>query len=297
MESDHSDRALKKAALKQLQKYGDSLLGIQDQSKKKKKRGRPTDQDEGTNSAKSKKRKKEKTKQQVIEDASDQSMEDYEDECGEKKETLRGVQRHLQELKEKMGLTEEEIARLKSLKEAKSKSGKKSVPQGRKNRPPAEIVVFEDPAKRKERRQVSLEVASRPKAKARDIPETNSPMFHLGTARHDILQFGIKGANPEKREEAQVALAIRLGAQPPKKKCVNYKEYQEICKKEMEEEREKRELDRRLGYKVANPSKQVRARRRQGRDFVDGQVGQYKHGVQFLTSEDIDKVKKARVRK
>ncbi|XP_055609850.1 uncharacterized protein C1orf131 homolog [Uranotaenia lowii] len=79
---------------------------------------------------------------------------------------------------------------------------------------------------------------------ARKEPET----FDISRARKEVINFGISGLDKETKHEAQVALAIKLGAKPPKNKYRNYKEIL------LERKREKEETDR-------------TNRRRRGRSF------------------------------
>ncbi|XP_012152324.1 uncharacterized protein LOC100880057 isoform X2 [Megachile rotundata] len=45
--------------------------------------------------------------------------------------------------------------------------------------------------------------------------------------RYEVMKFGMSGFEKLKAEEAKVGLAISLGAKPPKKKGINYKELKE----------------------------------------------------------------------
>lgn len=53
-------------------------------------------------------------------------------------------------------------------------------------------------------------------------------------ARHEVIKFGMSGFEKSKALEAKIALAVSLGAKPPKKKRKNYSE----LKQERAEERE-----------------------------------------------------------
>ena len=79
---------------------------------------------------------------------------------------------------------------------------------------------------------------------------SDNPEFDLKQARFEVRKYGIKGFKGDKKEEAMTSLLIRLGTKPPKNKCHNYMEYQEMRKKDMAAEKGKRELDRELGYKI-----------------------------------------------
>ncbi|KAB0799208.1 hypothetical protein PPYR_07088 [Photinus pyralis] len=61
-----------------------------------------------------------------------------------------------------------------------------------------------------------------------------SNVFDIKKARYEVLKFGISGLDHNKKQEAQIRLAIKLGAKPPKNKYKNYKELLEERKKEKE---------------------------------------------------------------
>ena len=70
--------------------------------------------------------------------------------------------------------------------------------------------------------------------------ETNN--MDMKKARFEVFKFGMSGFKPEKKEEVKVALAIKLGAKPPKNKGYNYKEYKLIKEKQLKEQLEQRKL-------------------------------------------------------
>lgn len=56
--------------------------------------------------------------------------------------------------------------------------------------------------------------------------------------RHEVFNFGISGYNFQDRQKAKIALAVKLGAKPPKQKYQNYKDLQEAKKQAKEIEKE-----------------------------------------------------------
>lgn len=56
--------------------------------------------------------------------------------------------------------------------------------------------------------------------------------------RHEVFNFGISGYNFQDQQKAKIALAVKLGAKPPKNKYQNYKELQEAKKQAKEKEKE-----------------------------------------------------------
>ncbi|XP_055546960.1 uncharacterized protein C1orf131 [Wyeomyia smithii] len=61
-------------------------------------------------------------------------------------------------------------------------------------------------------------------------------LFDISQARKEVINFGISGLDRETKHEAKVALAIKLGAKPPKKMYRNYKEILEERKREKQDE-------------------------------------------------------------
>ncbi|XP_034840846.1 uncharacterized protein C1orf131 homolog [Maniola hyperantus] len=64
----------------------------------------------------------------------------------------------------------------------------------------------------------------------------------LKQIRHEIVKFGMSGFDTTKKEQAKIALAVSLGAIPPKREYVNYKELMQKQK----EEKDKREAEKML---------------------------------------------------
>ncbi|RZC34906.1 C1orf131 -like, partial [Asbolus verrucosus] len=76
-----------------------------------------------------------------------------------------------------------------------------------------------------------------PNLKQKSINATKSNEFNIKRAKHEIIKFGISGFDPQKKEEAKVQLAIKLGAKPPKNKYKNYKVLQQERAKQKEAEK------------------------------------------------------------
>lgn len=58
----------------------------------------------------------------------------------------------------------------------------------------------------------------------RNPSESNENEFNLKKAKHEVFNFGVSGLESKDKEAAKIALAIRLGAKPPKNEHKNYKE-------------------------------------------------------------------------
>uniref|UniRef100_A0A8W8I3I7 Uncharacterized protein n=1 Tax=Magallana gigas TaxID=29159 RepID=A0A8W8I3I7_MAGGI len=223
-------------------------------------------EDEGESSENVTKRKKRKKKKLAKENESSSSGKN-EEEVEQPKFT--GKEKRKQELKEKLSLADMDtgLEKCQDLKEKEEMTSSDS-----------KVVVYQRPkSKKKEEKKMDS---------GENSEETSGSVIDLKSARLDVQKFGIKGFSEDKKDTAMEALLVKLGAKPKKNKAYNYKEYQEIVKRQKVEEREKRELDRKLGYKV---KKKIMARKKDRNDVgrVDGQVGKYKHGVQFVTKKDL----------
>lgn len=263
--------SLQEELLKRLDAYGESVMDNKDyedrvkRARKFKKR-KMVSEDEGESSENVTKRKKRK-KKKLAKESERSSSGKKEAEVEQPKFT--GKEKRKQELKEKLGLDDmytglEKCQDLKEKEEMTSSDSK--------------VVVYQRPkSKKKEEKKMDS---------GENSEETSGSVIDLKSARLDVQKFGIKGFSEDKKDTAMEALLVKLGAKPKKNKAYNYKEYQEIVKRQKVEEREKRELDRKLGYKV---KKKIMARKKDRNDVgrVDGQVGKYKHGVQFVTKKDL----------
>lgn len=285
MESEISD-CLEKELLKRLDAYGESLMDNDDyeerikHAKQRKKRKKIVEEDDTSehHSVKRKKRKKNKHKTETDHSLGSTSVED-------EQLKVSGKEKRIQQMKEELGLNGVEKREMKS---------EVCVDTEEETTTNSKVVVYKNPkSKRIENNMMDLAENSQEAAKS-------DAVFDLKSARLDVQKFGIKGFKDEKKDAAMGALLVKLGAKPKKNKAYNYKEYQELVKKQKVEEREKRELDRKLGFKVKS---KVVARKKDRNDVgrVDGQVGTYKSGVQFVTKKDLQPggrpVKKKRKKK
>lgn len=73
-----------------------------------------------------------------------------------------------------------------------------------------------------------------------DRTQTNE--FDMKKSRYEVLKFGMSGFDPEKKEEAKIQLAIKLGAKPPKNKYKNYKQLQTEKKQQQIDEKRRQEF-------------------------------------------------------
>ncbi|KAJ8675195.1 hypothetical protein QAD02_010981 [Eretmocerus hayati] len=70
------------------------------------------------------------------------------------------------------------------------------------------------------------------------IDDRRKQELEMKKFRYDIIKFGMSGLEKQKARQAKVALAISLGAKPPKNKKKNYKRL--IEQRKMEKVREKK---------------------------------------------------------
>uniref|UniRef100_A0A131XA41 Uncharacterized protein n=1 Tax=Hyalomma excavatum TaxID=257692 RepID=A0A131XA41_9ACAR len=148
----------------------------------------------------------------------------------------------------------------------------------REDRVPS-TVVFRDPTKRKVKKRHLEEKNTR-----NDIPqEVNEISFKK--ARHDVLKFGIRGLDKPRQEEAKIALAVQLGAKPPKNDYLNYKELINDRKEKKVKEREERITNAKMGLK---PKRQGNVRQRK--------THVHHEGVHYVSKELISQVKQKKAK-
>jgi len=114
------------------------------------------------------------------------------------------------------------------------------------------VVVYNDPSKRKKLKN-SL-VTQNSLAQARDnFPEPEE--FNLIKTKHEVKKFTIKALKKTSKNQAQIALAVSLGAKPPKAMPVNYKVMQHCKKKEAGREKRLKEAEHIFATKLQLPNK------------------------------------------
>ncbi|CAF1019319.1 unnamed protein product [Rotaria sordida] len=159
-----------------------------------------------------------------------------------------------------------------------------------KKKPSVETIAFRDPSKKKK-------ILNKSNTSSPVSQQNENVEFDLEKARFDVHKFGIKGFEKSKYEDARVALAVNLGARPPKRKFINYRELIEQNRAKKAKEKEEEENARLLGdifHKSPN-NKQKSKQKRIGEGDVGlmrfSSVGKFQGGVLKLTDKDISKVK------
>jgi len=113
--------------------------------------------------------------------------------------------------------------------------------------------------------------------------------FDLKEAKKEVRKFGIAGMTGTEKKAATINMLIGLGAKPPKKKCINYKEFQEIRKKEKAQNSEE-------GKKLSKKKKKSRDGN-EVKGEVDCQIGTFKDGMLRLSKSDIKLLTKTKTSK
>lgn len=263
---------LQEELLKRLDAYGESVMDSKDYDERIKRakiaKKRKVVQDDEDNVIGNPNVKKKRRKKKRVTETGNLPNGIHEEEEGAQFK-LSGKEKRKQELKDELGLNvmEKSVIENNNGMDSRNTTSKDS-----------KVVVYERP-KSKKREEKKMDFID-------NVGDSSTPLIDLKSARLDVQKFGIKGFSDEKKDAAMESLLVKLGAKPKKNKAYNYKEYQAMVQRQKVEEREKRELDRKLGYKV---KRKVVAQKKDRNDVgrVDGQVGKYKHGVQFVTRKDL----------
>ncbi|KAK6641604.1 hypothetical protein RUM44_013319 [Polyplax serrata] len=73
--------------------------------------------------------------------------------------------------------------------------------------------------------------------------------WNMKKLRYDIIKFGTTALSGTQKEESKIALAVSLGAAPPKKKYVNYKEILKAKEEEKKEKIKQKKFNRNKSFK------------------------------------------------
>eukprot|EP00062_Callorhinchus_milii_P000018 gi/632933672/ref/XP_007896383.1/ PREDICTED: uncharacterized protein C1orf131 homolog [Callorhinchus milii] len=151
-----------------------------------------------------------------------------------------------------------------------------------------EVVTFTDPSnKRKKLPPVTEEDQKMEQTNLQNDKEQK--IFNLEKTRLEVHRFGITGYKKEEQRVFEKERAIMLGAKPPKREYVNYKDYQEFIKKKAIAEQEMK-----MNPNLPQSKKKKKTERRTKRktDIVPtGQVGRFKNGALVLSDRDIKRIK------
>lgn len=90
-----------------------------------------------------------------------------------------------------------------------------------------EIPEFQVVVHKKRQKVVKAEKTKKSETSSGPGNDPENPEFDIKRARHDVIRFGASGLDGKEKKNAQVALAVKLGAKPPKGTAKSYKEYQD----------------------------------------------------------------------
>ncbi|XP_033763918.1 uncharacterized protein C1orf131 homolog isoform X2 [Pecten maximus] len=192
--------------------------------------------------------------------------------------TVKGEKKHLKDLKNSLGLSKCDIKPQlcdEKTEKVKTNSAVKKGP---------EVIVYHAPTKRYRLEQRSQGSSSEQSSSTTE----DQPEFDMKKARFEVQKVGIKGFSGSEKDDAMTSFLVKLGAKLPKNKFYNYKEFLEMRKQEKQSAKEKKVVDRGLGYKVTS-SKNTKKKSKDRNDVgvLDGQVGRYKDGIQFIKKTDL----------
>ena len=159
-----------------------------------------------------------------------------------------------------------------------------------------EIVHFIDHKKRKQKEEGFIEENV---VNNNDVSQKKSKELTLKDARFEVFKFGVSGMDKKSKEEANKALAVRLGAKPEKNTCIEYKQLKEdrLAEKEalriQEEERKQSLQGVRKKSGNSNPSKKSTKVKKKG-NKSDFKLGTFDGGMLKLSSKDLKSVKSKR---
>jgi hypothetical protein len=144
------------------------------------------------------------------------------------------------------------------------------------------------------------------KRRSSKTKESNENMS-LKQAKFDVFKFGIKGFGKEDQENAKIQMAVKLGAAPPKNKCVNYKELINLKNQEKLEKEQLLKENRLFEAKVAMSHKNFSIKKKNSRakgnnrkskinmgnvGVIKGHIGSFSNGVLKIKKNEIKKINK-----
>ncbi|XP_064081535.1 uncharacterized protein LOC135198066 [Macrobrachium nipponense] len=158
-----------------------------------------------------------------------------------------------------------------------------------KRGPPVDVAVYDYSEKRGSNNSATGDWSA---SKDFSVPNTKEELERtMKKMRFEVFKLGMGGFDKEKKKETRVALAIKLGAKPPKKQHVSYKDLLVTKKREKFQEKEEREMDREMGKQnKKKPKPNPKEKKKKPRAY-SSQVGRFKDGVLSLSKKDLQKIK------
>lgn len=148
-----------------------------------------------------------------------------------------------------------------------------------------QVVVYSDPSKRKRERDLKKQQEQQLKKPVKssaksDNQRQEAPEFDLIKAKHEVKRLTIQSLKKASKAEAQAALAVSLGALPPKAKAVNYKELKETRKAEQERLKKLKEEENIFASRVQSMTKKKKPKKNKNKVAnFDAGFGKFSPGL------------------
>eukprot|EP00088_Acartia_fossae_P061285 TRINITY_DN7361_c1_g1_i1.p1 TRINITY_DN7361_c1_g1~~TRINITY_DN7361_c1_g1_i1.p1 ORF type:complete len:216 (+),score=60.61 TRINITY_DN7361_c1_g1_i1:48-695(+) len=208
--------------------------------------------------------------------------------------------KHVEELKDCLGLNEFASKKAAKARKRRNKKLKKqtqnrivhtlaSASKSQDKDSVAELVKFSSHKSKKKQELVDEQ-----------SEDENQDILSVDQMRHEIFKFGLNALGLQERNEAKVALAIKLGAKPPKNPCIPLQELKEKRQKEKEElKRRQEENDSKLINKPGNqnPGKKKGAnksgpsKKKRDKGGMKPKMGNFDGGMLKISSHELKKMK------
>lgn len=138
------------------------------------------------------------------------------------------------------------------------------------------VVVYQDPRKRKKLRNSQPTINNLSSNIEIEAAPCRTEEFNLIKAKHDVKKFMIKSLKKTNKEQAKIALAVSLGALPPKPKSTNYKVLKQCKKKDIRKQKKLKETEHIFASKVNSMSKKKAPKRDKNKVVnFDASFGKY----------------------
>ena len=136
---------------------------------------------------------------------------------------------------------------------------------------------------------------SKKKTSCRLEEDEVGPMMSMDQARLDVFKFGLNALSRKDRVDAKIALAIKLGAEPPRNKCIPLQELKEKRKMEkLETKKQEEENETKLINKSNRNSKNKPSSKGSKKKKSSGsqmKIGSFDGGMLKLSGAELKKMK------
>lgn len=217
--------------------------------------------------------------------------------------------KHLQQLREILDLDAFQRKKEAKIRKRKARKAKKKAETGggmietlaskRLGLPPAEIVSYTDYRKLKNPKTNSrpnVDLIQNLSKETRPRTEPGGKEISMQQARFEVFKLGVSAMDKNAQEDAQTALAIRLGAKPAKEKGLPYMELKE--KREREKEEEKVKIEERenamAGVRKKSKTSQDKTKKNKTKPKKSSsgmKIGTFDGGMLKLSSKELSRLK------